>query len=152
MNVREAKDLLVQKTEQAALENVPFSDLERRMMYFTETGECPEDPIALNDAFEAKYDSEDYESKMSTLMRKARHRLEKEDPQSARIWDECIRELRKGDHYILILLCNTRGSQLASLPVLSWSFWKLLGVSLLVLIVGMVVFVALLHHADSIPR
>ena len=56
MRVREAKDFLVQQTaEQAALDNVALSSLEKRMMYFTETGECPEDPIALNDAFEAEY-------------------------------------------------------------------------------------------------
>ena len=55
MRVREAKDFLVQQTaEQAALENVPLSGLEKRMMYFTETDECPEDPIALNDAFETE--------------------------------------------------------------------------------------------------
>jgi hypothetical protein len=44
MKVLEAKDFLVRQTaEQAALEGVPLSDLEKRMMYFTETGECPED-------------------------------------------------------------------------------------------------------------
>ena len=54
MRVLEAKDFLVQQTaEQAARENVPLSDLEKRMMYFTEIDECPEDPIALNKAFEA---------------------------------------------------------------------------------------------------
>jgi len=58
MRALEAKNFLVEQTaEQAALENVPLSDLEKRMMYFTETGECPEDPIALNDAFEAEYDT-----------------------------------------------------------------------------------------------
>jgi len=37
MNVREAKDFLVHQTaEQAALDSIPLSDLERRMMYFTE--------------------------------------------------------------------------------------------------------------------
>jgi len=42
MNVREAKEFLVQQTvEQAALEHVPFSDLERRMMYFTESETVP---------------------------------------------------------------------------------------------------------------
>ena len=62
----EAKDFLVRQTaEQATLENVPLSELERRMMYFTETGECPEDPIALNDSFEAAYDATEYEAKIS---------------------------------------------------------------------------------------
>lgn len=72
MRVLEAKDFLVQQTaEQAALENVPLSDLEKRTMYFTEVDECPEDPIALNEAFEAKYDSDEYEAKVSKLMHHA---------------------------------------------------------------------------------
>src|SRR5215475_14520657 len=55
MNSREAEDFLVQQTaEQAMIEHLPFSELERRMIDFTESGGCPEDPIALNDAFEAQ--------------------------------------------------------------------------------------------------
>lgn len=78
MNVREAKDFLVRKTaEQAALENVPLSDLERRMMYFTETDGCPEDPIALNDAFEAEHNSTEFETKVSKLLRNAAIALRK---------------------------------------------------------------------------
>src|SRR5438876_279376 len=100
----EAKDFLVRQTaEQAALENVPLSDLEKRMMYFTETEECPEDPIALNDAFEAENDTEEYEPKVSKLMHHARSRIKKENSEAARKWNEAIRQLSKGDHYILIL-------------------------------------------------
>jgi hypothetical protein len=100
----EAKDFLVQQTaEQAALENVPLSDLEERMMYFTETGECPEGPIALNDAFEAQYDTDEYEAKISKLMHHAHSRIKKDNPEAARKWNEAIRQLSKGDHYILIL-------------------------------------------------
>jgi hypothetical protein len=37
MNVREAKDFLVdQAAQQAAIDGVPLSDLEKRTMYFTE--------------------------------------------------------------------------------------------------------------------
>jgi hypothetical protein len=55
MRTREAKDFLVQQTaQQASLEKVPFSDLEKRMLYFTETGEVSEDPIELNNAFEVE--------------------------------------------------------------------------------------------------
>jgi hypothetical protein len=100
----EAKGFLVQQTaEQAALENVPLSDLEKRMMYFTETDECPEDPIALNDAFEAEYDTDEYEAKVSKLMHHAYQRITKENPETARRWKEAIQQLSKGDHYLLIL-------------------------------------------------
>ncbi len=63
MNTKQAKDFLVeQATEQAALEHLPLSDIEKRMMYFTESDplSCP-DPFALNDEFEAQYDSPEYE-------------------------------------------------------------------------------------------
>jgi hypothetical protein len=100
----EAKDFLVQQTaEQAALENVPLSDLEKRMMYFTETDECPEDPIALNDAFEATYDTTEYEAKISNLMHHAYQRIRKENPETVRRWKEAMKQLSKGDHYLLIL-------------------------------------------------
>jgi hypothetical protein len=104
MRVREAKDLLVQQTtEQAELEGIPLSDLEKRMMYFTETEECPEDPIELNEEFEAEYDTAKWEAKVSKLLHHAHNRIKKENPETAREWNEALRVLRKGDHYILVL-------------------------------------------------
>ena len=46
-----------QTAEQAAVDNVPLSNIEKRMRYFTETCECPEDPIPPKDAFEAEQDT-----------------------------------------------------------------------------------------------
>lgn len=104
MKSRQAKDFLVQQaSEQAALEGVAFSDLEKRMMYFTETDSSCENPAALNEEFEAKYDTEEYETKLSELLRHAYQRLKKEDPEKVRNWDQAIQALRKGDHYILVL-------------------------------------------------
>jgi hypothetical protein len=99
MRAREAKDFLVAQTaEQAALEGIPLSDLEKRMMYFTEIEEMPEDPIKLNEEFEAEYDSDEYEAKISKLLHHAYARIKKENPEAARQWSEAIRELGKGDH------------------------------------------------------
>ena len=104
MRALEAKDFLVQQAaEQAALENVPLSDLEKRMMYFTETDECPEDPIALNDAFEAEYDTDEYEARVSKLMHHAYLRIKKENSEAFHRWKEAMCELSKGDHYLLVL-------------------------------------------------
>jgi hypothetical protein len=103
MQVREAKEFLVQQTaEQAALENAPLSGLEKRMMYFTETGECPEDPIALNDAFEAEYDTTTYEKKISLLMARAYRWIKRENPEKLRLWNNAFGVLSKGDHYLLL--------------------------------------------------
>jgi hypothetical protein len=105
MDAREAKDFLVLKAaEQAQLEGVALSDLEKRMMYFTESdaSSC-DDPLALNDEFEAQYETPKYETKISELLGHAYRRLKRDDPQGARLWDQAIRCLRKGDHYILVM-------------------------------------------------
>lgn len=102
--VSKAKDFLVNQTAiQAALDGVSLSDIEKRMMYFTEGLDSTEDPIALNDEFEAEYEMATYEAKMSKLLHRAYARVKKENPETARTWNESIRILKKGDHYILVL-------------------------------------------------
>src|SRR5215469_8735899 len=105
MDIKQAKQFLVQQTaEQAALENVQLTDLERRMMYFTENDSAScENPIELNQEFEAQYDTGEYELKISRLLRHAYERLKEEDAGNLRNWNQAIRTLRKGDHYILLL-------------------------------------------------
>jgi hypothetical protein len=150
MDVRAAKDLLVQQiAEQASLEHVTLSDLEKRMLYFTESGDCQEDPIALNAAFEDEYDTDEYEKKISGLARRTYSRLTKENPFSARTWEEAVQELRKGDHYLSILVDHALIDGTPTQGLFGWSFWKLLGIALLILIVGMVVFVVIIHNAES---
>jgi hypothetical protein len=105
MNTKAAKDYLVQQTaEQAALEHVPLTDIEKRMMYFTESDpDSCDNPIELNDDFERQYDTPEYEAKVSRLLHHAYKRLKQEDPERARRWNEAIRVLLKGDHYFLVL-------------------------------------------------
>src|SRR5689334_22008723 len=134
MSDLEAKDFLVQQTaEQAALENVPLSDLEKRMMYFTETGEMRENAIKLNDAFEAENDTEQYETKIAELMHHAYVRISKENPEAARQWKEAIKQLSKGDHYLLVLHKEGSGEQ-PQRP--QHDFLKLLGTAILVTLGG----------------
>jgi len=103
MRVREAKDFLVAQTaEQAALEGVPLSELEKRMMYFTESAGAVEDPSKLNEEFEAQYDSEEYESKIAKLLHHAHERVKKESDDTRARWGEAIKCLRRGDHYLLV--------------------------------------------------
>ena len=82
MNTKEAKDFLVQESaEQAVLENVSLSDVERRMMYFTENDPAScDNPLELNQEFEAQYDTVEYEAKMSLLLDHAYDRLTVEKP------------------------------------------------------------------------
>lgn len=133
MRTLEAKDFLIQQTaEQAALENVSLSDLERRMMYFTETDECPEDPIALNEAFEAKYNMEEYEAKVSSLLHHAYRRLRKQSDQKLRMWDSAIKRLKQGDHYLLVMWDMQPGGAQPSGERPPYDSLKLLGAGILV--------------------
>jgi hypothetical protein len=104
MNTKEAKYFLAdQAAQQAALDRTPFSDLERRMMYFTESDPAScSDPVSLNDEFEGKYDTAEYEAKMSRLLHRAYKRLKSENPGGKLRWDEAISTLEKGDHYVLL--------------------------------------------------
>jgi hypothetical protein len=105
LNTKQAKDFLVEQTvEQAALEGVPLADVEKRMMYFTESDAAScDDPIALNDEFEAQYETKEYEAKISRLLHHAYTRLKQENPERRRNWDQAVRTLRKGDHYCLVM-------------------------------------------------
>jgi len=105
MSAKQAKDFIVQQTiEQASLEKVPFSDLEKRMMYFVENDATSCDsPLELNEEFEAQYDTAEYEAKMSRLLHHAYKRLKGEDPEKVRNWHQAIRMLSEGDHYLPVL-------------------------------------------------
>ncbi len=104
MRIREAKDFLVAQTaEQASLEGAPLTDIEKRMMYFTEGAGASEDPIKLNEEFEAEYDYDEYEAKISRLLHHAYQRLRKENDAARKNWDLAIRCLRRGDHYLLVM-------------------------------------------------
>ena len=105
MNTTEAKDFLVQQVaEQAALEGVSVSDIEKRMLWFTESDPAScSNPIELNDEFETQCDTQEYERKMSRLFHHAYKRLKSEDPDKARVWTEAVHLLSQGDHYMLVM-------------------------------------------------
>ena len=143
MRVNEAKDFLVRQTaEQAEREGVSLSDLEKRMMYFTESEDAVENPIALNEEFEVEYNTAEYEGKIAGLLGRAYNRLKEEGSGEVQTWDEAIRELKKGDHYILVMWAE---HWVAARP---WGFWKTLGASFVLVIV----FAALMAIVDFLKH
>ena len=105
MQAKEAKDFLVTETaEQAALDRVSLSDLEKQMMYFVENdpASCA-NPLELNEEFEAQFDTAEYESKIARLLHRAYKRLKMEDPKKVSHWDQAIRTLSDGDHYLPVM-------------------------------------------------
>jgi hypothetical protein len=146
MNTKQAKDFLAQQTaEQAALDNVSLSVIEKRMMYFTESDSTScDNPLKVNDEFEAQYDTAKYEPKISRLLHHAYDRLKMEDPERKRMWDSAVRELRKGDHYFLVLWDIKPPTEHPRRD-----FFKLLAVSLLVAFgIGIAIFLAVKYDID----
>jgi hypothetical protein len=109
MNNEDAKDYLAgQSAQRAVLDHIPFSDLEKRTLYLTESDRAScSDPFGLNDEFEEKYDTPEYEAKMSKLLHRAYQRLKVENPGGRLQWDEAITSLEKGDDYVLVLWKQT---------------------------------------------
>jgi hypothetical protein len=78
---REAKEFLVAGiVAEAQRENVPLAEIERRMLYFTETGWTLPDIREVNDVFDREYDQNKYETKIAGLIRNATKRARKENP------------------------------------------------------------------------
>jgi hypothetical protein len=103
---REAKEYLAGRiVEEAKYEGTPLTEVERKMLYFTETGWTLPDMMAVNKEFERDYDEDGYEQKIGGLAAKIQDR------------DDAVLKLSEGDHYLLILINTTpqnsdRGSPL----------------------------------------
>jgi hypothetical protein len=147
MNTKQAKDFIVgQAVEQAALEGVSLADVEKRMMYFTESDAATcDDPVKLNDEFEAQYETKEYETKISRLLHHAHCRLKEENPEGLRNWNQAIRTLRKGDHYLLIMLNQSSESDVGGWMPILW------GIGIGVLICVLIFIEIDLDHKGLIP-
>jgi len=102
---REALDYLSARiAAEAARENVPFSEVERKMLYFSETDWTLPDIAAVNVKFNRDYDENEYERKISGLVRKIEADHHGHDPEAEQTWDAAVEKLSDGDRYLLVLL------------------------------------------------
>ncbi|HWF37778.1 MAG TPA: hypothetical protein VG322_04620 [Candidatus Acidoferrales bacterium] len=104
-NAREAKEFLVSRiVAEAERENVPLSEIERKMLYFSETGWTLPDMTKVNDEFDREYGQSKYEMKITHLIRGGTKRLRKQNPEEFKLWISAARKLKKEDHYISVML------------------------------------------------
>ncbi|HTB11337.1 MAG TPA: hypothetical protein VK752_07200 [Bryobacteraceae bacterium] len=102
---REAKEFLVSKiVTEAARENVPLSEVETKMLYFSETAWTLPDIGEVNDAFDREYDMAEYEQKIMSLVRKFRAHARAENREELQTWAEAVRTLGKEDHYLQVMV------------------------------------------------
>lgn len=105
LNARDAKEYLIDKiVQEATREGVSLSEIERKMLYFSETGWTLPDIVEVNEAFGREYSQPEYEEKIGRLARNTRQRMRKQDKQGLAAWDDAARVLEKEDHYLLAIL------------------------------------------------
>lgn len=77
--MREAKEYLIGRiVDEAQRENVPLSEIERKMLYFTESAWTLPDIMDVAEKFDEEYDQPEYERKIASLVGHAANRARDE--------------------------------------------------------------------------
>jgi hypothetical protein len=104
-SAKEAKEFLVSRIAlEAEREGAPLSEIERKMLYFTESGWTLPDMASVSEEFDNAYNQNEYEKKIAGLIRKAAKHDHRESREEYDAWWSAIRFLKKGDHYILVMI------------------------------------------------
>jgi hypothetical protein len=102
-SAREAKEFIVaQIVLEAQRENVILTEVERKMLYFSESGWTLPDMLAVSDEFDSQYDQGKYEKKIAQLIRRAYAHACKDSGETYDKWWASIPVLDSEDHYILV--------------------------------------------------
>jgi hypothetical protein len=103
--IREAKVFLASRiADEADREGIPLTEIERKMLYYSEAGWTLPDMAQVKAAFDRDYDRALFQSRMTHLIRRARSRLIGGDKAEYEKWQWAIQQLRGQDHYVLALV------------------------------------------------
>jgi hypothetical protein len=106
-----AKEFIISEiVKQAQLDNIPLSEIERKMLYFTEGEGAPPDILETNHRFEEQYDMPAYEKKIAMLIHNACERGQNESPESKKRWRQATSDLSKEDHYVLVMVGQAKSA------------------------------------------
>jgi hypothetical protein len=112
LSTRRAKENLADRiVAEAQREGIALSEVERKMLYFSETGWTLPEMAEVNEEFDRDYDQDAYEQKIGGLVCSLRARTDRSEEEIA-AWDEAVAKLSDGDHYLLVLI--TAGEKSAS--------------------------------------
>jgi hypothetical protein len=104
MDTVAAKQFLISRvTAEAELERVPLSDVETKMLHFTEVHPSLPDIYDVYAEFERDYNSDEYEKKVAGLLKNAHDNDRKQSAGAEQPWKDALNALRAEDHYILVM-------------------------------------------------
>jgi hypothetical protein len=104
-SVRQAMEYLVNRiVDEAKLQGSPLTDIERKMLYFSESDPTLRDMPAVSAEFDRSHDHEEYEQKISSLIRRIVARDQRQDPAAHAAWNDAQLKVSEGDYYLLALI------------------------------------------------
>jgi len=89
---------------QAEREETPLSELERKMLLWSEPQDSLSDWEEVNKAFDKEYDSVEYEENIAWLIHRFREYAPSHQPQEWQRWESALRTIDGKDHYILVMV------------------------------------------------
>jgi hypothetical protein len=109
----QAKSFFIERIDlQTQADNTPLSAAEHYMLHWTET----ENGFAINQALIDKFSEETtdqaFEKKICTLIESAYSRDIGKEPEMKETYRNAYHALRKGDHYILVMISEAIGMKL----------------------------------------
>lgn len=126
-------------TTESGREGVPLSEVEKKMLYFSETAWTLPDMADVNEAFDRGYDQAEYEQKVADLIRKICANDRNHDREQFDAWNEAVRVLRQEDHYLLVLIDVAKSSSLSAKRLLKLSAISVVVAGAIVAIVFLIV-------------
>ena len=141
MDASSAKQFFISKViEEAEFERVSLSEIEKKMLYFTEAHPSLPNIYEVNAEFERDYDSDEYEAKIVGLLKNARDRDSRSSPNLEQDWKDALDALKKEDHYILVMLyCAFPEYRKTILPthrVRDYMIYIAIGIALVLALIG----------------
>ncbi len=105
VTTQDAKEFLVSRIiTEAQREGISLSEVERKMLYFSETAWALPDIAEANDAFDRDYDQAAYEEKIGKLVRNFCDDARKNNRQDLDAWKDAVDAIHSEDHYVLVLI------------------------------------------------
>ena len=145
--VRDAKEYMVRRIlAQAKQDGVPLSDVERDMLYFSETDWTLPNMMAISQDFDQNYDQDEYESKIGKIILRIRNQPDSNLDDS---WDEAVHRLLNEDHYLLVLIDGASRSSSEPVRMSRWDIVRLILASVVVVAVLLPISFFVFSHVDN---
>jgi len=137
MNSAEAKEFIASRiVDQAMLESVEFSEIERKMLYYSETQTTLPDMDQVLIDFNETYNMIPYERTVSSLICNS-YRRDRNEPALAQKWEDARKTLRGEDHYIKVMLKSGLASANRKRDLL---IYVAIGIAVVLILFGFVVW------------